>query len=278
LSCFAVLVDSSSAQPFTRLNAPFGKISGNAAWADFDNDGDLDLVLGRYGNPGEAPAVTRIFRNDGAGTFTELDAGLVNVAGGAQFAVGDYDRDGRVDLAIQGNELLPGNFTPSRSLLFRNLGALVFARVDTGWPQLPAPPFGLGTPFDWGDFDRDGDLDLLHSGPLGSLNFGRPIVQINQGNGTFAPVELDFGGAPAHPARWGDVDADGELDVLFSFSEYSDAARALVRRNLGDGRFLTLSNLAAMPVTSYFIDWADADGDGDLDAVKRRFRWGGLSR
>lgn len=70
---------------------------GDVKWADFDNDGDLDLVLS--GDTGSA-YITKIFVND-AGGFSEVNPGFVGVRNGA-LAVGDYNRDGKTDIAVTG--------------------------------------------------------------------------------------------------------------------------------------------------------------------------------
>jgi len=68
----------------------------SVAWGDFDNDGDLDIVL--TGDTGSGN-ISRIYRNDGGGSFTDASAGLIGVAHGA-VACGDFDNDG--DLVHRG--------------------------------------------------------------------------------------------------------------------------------------------------------------------------------
>src|SRR6185436_18674896 len=80
--------------------------NGSGAWADFDNDGDLDLAIcGNYVSNGALVVATRLLRNDGAGGFIDLNAGLTGLAYG-DLAWGDFDNDGRVDLFITGT--VPG--------------------------------------------------------------------------------------------------------------------------------------------------------------------------
>jgi predicted nucleotidyltransferase len=69
---------------------------GSAAWGDYDNDGDLDILLSGY-LPGR---ISRIYRNDG-GTFSDIDAGLPGVSEGS-VAWGDYDSDGDLDILLTG--------------------------------------------------------------------------------------------------------------------------------------------------------------------------------
>ena len=87
--------------------------SGGGAWADFDNDGDLDLFVGAYDGH------NRLYENDGTGTFTSIDTGVVVTDGnyimGSAWA--DYDRDGDLDLFTARNNYFGGS-----SCLYRNDG------------------------------------------------------------------------------------------------------------------------------------------------------------
>ncbi len=87
--------------------------SGGGAWADWDNDADLDLFVGGYDGH------NRMYENDGTGTFTSVDTGVVVADGnyimGSAWA--DYDRDGDLDLFTARN-----NFYGGASRLFRNDG------------------------------------------------------------------------------------------------------------------------------------------------------------
>jgi hypothetical protein len=84
----------------------------HAAWADYDNDGFLDLVVGADGN-------NHLYHNSGDGTFTEVKTGSVVNDGGTSWEVawGDFDNDGFPDLFV-GNE----GFTPQAPFLYRNMG------------------------------------------------------------------------------------------------------------------------------------------------------------
>lgn len=87
--------------------------SGGGAWADFDNDGDLDLFVGGYDGH------NRLYENDGTGVFTSIDTGVVVTDGnyimGSAWA--DYDRDGDLDLFTARN-----NYFGGASCLYRNDG------------------------------------------------------------------------------------------------------------------------------------------------------------
>jgi hypothetical protein len=92
--------------PFVPISepSPFTEVRlSSAAWGDYDNDGDLDVLLA--GTPDSVSGITRIYRNDGNDTFVSISAGLTGLFQGA-VAWGDYDNDNDLDIV-----LLPGGIT-----------------------------------------------------------------------------------------------------------------------------------------------------------------------
>ncbi|MBM3321312.1 MAG: VCBS repeat-containing protein [Candidatus Eisenbacteria bacterium] len=165
-----------------------------AAWGDYDNDGDVDLYLTH-----ETPGLSRLYRNDGFGLFTDVTAGpLAGSAAGAMTVWGDYDNDGDLDLFRVG-------VAPGTSELLRNDGGGLFTSV-AGGPANGAP----GRSAAWGDIDNDGDLDL-YVGCDGSNRLYR-----NDGGGTFVEIESEALGdeGDARSVVFGDFENDGDLDLL----------------------------------------------------------------
>jgi hypothetical protein len=77
-----------------------GATHSSVAWGDYNNDGRLDILL--TGTNSSGTVITKLYRNNGSGSFSEVSAGLTGVSGGAA-AWGDYDADGYLDLVVTGN-------------------------------------------------------------------------------------------------------------------------------------------------------------------------------
>jgi len=134
-----------------------GGNSMSASWGDVDNDGDLDVFIA---NGWPVASVNRLCLNNGDGTFTEVVNDTVVKTAGFHMgcAWGDFDNDGDLDLFVT----TAYGPTASRNLLYRNLlmetGSPSFQRVGTG-DIVNDTGYSYGCA--WGDYDRDGDLDLF---------------------------------------------------------------------------------------------------------------------
>ena len=187
-----------------------------------------------------------------AQTFTKsesLSSALTDV-GFSNIAWGDYDQDGDEDLVINGISNA-GNTCE----IYRNEGGTLLNI------EAEIAPF-YGGSMDWGDFDGDGDLDLLITG----MSDNGPLSIIYQNaNGVFQDVEanlIPIGQTGYSDARWGDYDADGDLDIAMSGSNIDFENDAYIYRN-DNGVFVdTETNLEQIAGT---VHWVDYDLDGDLD-------------
>lgn len=204
---------------FTLVSPGFLQMMAAAAcWGDYDQDGDFDLVI--LGIPGSGGRMTVIYRNDGDGVFTDIQASLLPVAFG-DVAWGDYDSDGDLDLVVSG---APATGDPLTEI-YRNDGSDVFTDIDAGLVGM------LNNTFDWGDYDNNGTLDLLTSGQAAGHV---PVTMIYQNNGaggftgmTYSMQQLGEG-----QVCWGDYDADGDLDLVES-GEAAGASYTIVYRSAG---------------------------------------------
>src|SRR5689334_12260464 len=139
---------------FTEVDAGIPPIQTERGvdWGDFDNDGDFDLAItGTLDTAGTMP-VSRIYRNDN-GVFTDIGAPIIPVLGGVAKWI-DYNHDGKLDLLIAGSYDRGSTFYTK---LYRNDDS-TFTDCGVYFPGV------WGASVDWGDYDNDGDPDLLLTG------------------------------------------------------------------------------------------------------------------
>jgi gliding motility-associated-like protein len=125
----------------------------------------------------------------------------------------------------------------------------------------------------WGDYDNDGDLDIL---ALGSTNDFAARIYKNQECG-FEPIELDSKIIAGGDAAWGDYDSDGDLDILVSAACDCDPGAVVaspmtkIYQNV-NGVFTDL-NMDLVQLDGGSLAWADFDNDGDLDFIISGLSW-----
>jgi hypothetical protein len=177
-----------------------GTSTGDIAWGDVDGDGDLDLALCGMGAAFQPE--TRIYRNDGGGTFTDLREDLEPVES-SRLALADHDGDGDLDLALCGESWRAGRVTR----LYANDGTGNFTRIAA---ELVGVRFGDVA---WGDYDADGDADLAVAGSTGT---GQSTARLyrNDGAGAFTEVATPLAGTANSVLAWADHDGDGDLDLV----------------------------------------------------------------
>ena len=262
-----------------------------ASWADYDNDGDVDLYVGNeygidpsYGS--EIPsfeAKSQLFRNNGDGSFTDVaEAAGVAVRGLVKGVVwGDYDNDRFPDLYV--------SIVRGENRLFRSLGAGSDGRVTF---EDVAPELGVTRPLDsfpvwfW-DFDNDGALDLYapsYRGGLGGIAlvaasyFGAPVpyelsrLYRGDGRGGFQEVSERVGLTRLHlvmGSNFGDLDNDGYLDFYLGtgYPDYEALMPNVLYHNQGGERFadVTLGVGFGHLQKGHAVAFADFDNDGDQD-------------
>ncbi|MCH7776629.1 MAG: CRTAC1 family protein [Gemmatimonadetes bacterium] len=263
-------------------------MGSGAAWADYDNDGWLDLFVVNQAGPltlsadevRSSSARSALYRNNGDGTFTDVSAsaGIDYRSHGMGAAWGDYDNDGWPDLVVS---------SYGENELFRNNGDGTFERRSE---QSGIGAYqGFWTGVSWGDFDRDGLLDLYVAGYVKYSDLGkmppslqydveappslnpsafapeRNLLYRNNGDGTF--TEMAYQAGVANPrgrslaAAWVDLDDDGWPD-LYVANDVSDNA---LFRNLGNGLFEEVSLAARVADYRGAMGIAVGDWDGDAD-------------
>jgi len=202
-----------------------------ASMADFDNDGDLDLLERTLGSAGLA-LPEALLRNDGNGVFSRLEvqnAPLTRFANTAAWA--DYDGDGDLDAFVV-NNVWGGGATPS--YIFKNLlsesGAAAFEAI-TGGPEARGIQLETSAAGFWGDLDNDGDLDLVTM----PFDRGFRIHRRNEAGQYDSEPYYVSGGMEILYCTMLDAENDGDLDLLVKV--VGSTYRLIV--NAGDGRTFT---------------------------------------
>lgn len=241
---------------FEEISTNLPGVSLNSAdWGDYDGDGDPDILLAGCGTPGsiwscQGNHLARVYRNEGGGTFTDINAGLTGVARAA-VAWGDYDRDGDLDIVLTGN-----NGSADLTKIYRNNGNSTFTDINAGLQAVADSAVA------WGDYDGDGDADLAVTGAQSAK------VYRNDGNGTFTSASTLLG-VSWGSAAWADFDRDNDLDLLltgWSYNAPSGPTARIYRNSAGAFSFVS-SGLIAVFENENSALAGDYDGDGDPDVL-----------
>ncbi|MFQ5570692.1 MAG: FG-GAP-like repeat-containing protein [Rhodothermales bacterium] len=232
--------------------------SGSVALGDLDNDGDLDVVL--TGTDETLAPVTKMYRNNGSGTFEEVLGTGLPATRKNSIDLGDADNDGDLDILIMG---------PTTSDVFLNDGNLTFTRLGLDLPLVKT----IGTAevvntkaSAWGDYDNDGDLDILISGIIDPRDV--TLIYRNDGSGTFRRAnDISLDGLESGSVEWGDFDNDGDADILATSQPAQGVSFTKIWRNNGNNTFSDIN--ASLPgiKTTGSAKWGDYNNDGFLDVL-----------
>ena len=280
--------------------------SSSAVWFDYDNDGRLDLFVCQFvdfskeknlfcGNAqtgeryyciprGYNPAPSRLFHNNGDGTFTDVskESGISEHLGKAWGVVAtDIDNDGRMDLFVA-NDTMP-NF------LFANRGHGKFEEIGieagVAYDEGGRARSGMGV--DSADYDQDGWMDLF----VANIDHEKYSLYHNGHDGSFKDASASNGIASATwlMSGWGlkffDFDNDGNLDLLLANGNPDDTIQEhfkdvfyeeplLLFRNTGRSFEHAFENVSAVagpvferPLAARGLAIGDYDNDGAVDVL-----------
>jgi hypothetical protein len=235
---------------------PLGR-GRNAAWADFDSDGFMDLFIANYPRKG-APSL--VFKNRGDGTFSKFfEFKDINPDENLYGAWSDFTGDGFMDLTIFSE---------------RNGGTVSLFENDSGSGFRLRHEF-LATSFGWADFNNDGFLDLVLANVSeqgGEQRRSCPHqILINKGQGDFSFKKyINSNNTIAFGLALGDLENDGDLDIYIQNGDknlfYLNKGGLEFQNMIGDSP--EENSLSKAPGNrASFVDY-DNDGDLDLFIVK----------
>ena len=225
-----------------------------AAFADYDNDGDVDLYVSNGGSIGSG--ANRLYRNEGGRGFSEVTeaARVADDGNGTGVVFGDFDRDGFQDLFIAKGGF---NRLGEQNRLFRNTGDGSFGDISLqAGLDVVSGSFGAAA----GDYDRDGYLDLFVPAAAGQVN----RLYRNHGRGGFEDVTRLRGIFSSRAwsgagAAFADYDNDGDVDLYAGVFGGAD----IFYLETGEPEYTAIS--LGNGGETVGMAMGDYDGDADID-------------
>jgi hypothetical protein len=265
-SAFYLTISAQSFSASNNVSLTDAVTFARSAWADYDNDGDLDFIS--IGLDDNGTPATALYKNT-SGTFAVQSTPELPNVYNAFVSWGDYDSDGRLDLVLGGETVFNSN-TSSITKVFKN--------TPTGFQEKFSglfPPINLGDG-GWLDYNNDGRLDLVITGTSitsdGNGGFNQVFIsKLFKNTGTtFVEVFANgFQGLGYASVDAADFNADGLVDIIFSGSLSGGLApleRTKIYQNSGTS-FLEVFTNQISGIASGDVKWWDFDLDGDMDVV-----------
>lgn len=225
--------------------------SGSSAWGDYDNDGDLDIIM--TGLDTSSNKITKLYRNDN-GLFSDTGSTIIGVSN-SSVAWNDYDRDGDIDLLITGR-----TSSGVTAKIYRNdAGTFVdIAATLTGvWYSSCA----------WADYDNDGDYDVVIAGATSTSSpFNPTTVIYANSTGVFSSA-VTLTGVFMGSVAWADYDGDGDPDLALSGTTSGAPYTPMFKLYQNEAGSFTEASTPITSVYSSSQSWIDYDNDADMDLL-----------
>ncbi len=232
-----------------------GMFSYDIKLVDIDQDGDLDMISTGLSNEGKGEIAIR--KNNGDGSFGAVIHYSAEEIYSKALELADIDGDGDLDMITAGQGIDEGEAT-----IRRNNGSGLF-----GDAERYSTEFYGSFALQLSDIDDDGDLDLITGGNGGATGYAS--IRKNLGDGTFGKsVQYSTETNGSNAIKFADIDGDGSLDMVTAgYAGYGSGGKVTIRRNVGDGTFLSALQYSTEAFGSFALQVADLDRDGVLDIV-----------
>lgn len=245
---------------FQQTNSFPNLIVASSDVGDYDNDGDLDIVI--MGSEPGSGHFTRIYNNDGVGNFSLSSFVFNEPYRNGQIEFVDYDNDNDLDIFVSG--LVPSAIYYKSALYQNNAGTFTEVSSNLGGNI-------INNQFSWADLDNDGDLDVVLMGDQDTF-FSPSFVYRNDGNNTFTELTHNIEGFSQGKVLMADLDKDGDIDVVCGglkndMNNPSDPfdTRTEVYRNDGNFSFVKVATLNG--IMNGDAELRDYNKDGWLDII-----------
>ena len=238
------------------------------AWGDLDGDGAADLALSGETELIDLNTSKRLYLYRNGQRLTQLSENLPS--GNYSVALADFNRDGRTDVALSGNEYVYVPFWKPFNPMSDGW-YIAYRHADVYRQETPTTytAMNAGLPFAVcnlaaADYDLDGWPDLA----IGNNNTSdtRTNAIYHNSGGRFANSGIKLPDLQTGRPMWIDFDRDGDPDLVFYGKTPNQAPVIKLLRNDRGGKFTDLgARLPALAANG--MDWGDYDGDGDLDVA-----------
>ena len=239
---------------------------GDMDIADVDNDGDKDVIISGSLDDSYFINAIALYLNKGDGNFIE-DSGIPfhRVYWGT-VDFDDVDNDGDQDVILTGM-YRDNSYEVSTATLYFNNGTGHYTEA----PVSPFFPVFLSATA-LADVDGDGDRDILIAGryldSLTNLQRDTTILYFNIGNGNYTPsTDTIFPQVFSGPLAFGDIDNDGDQDLIISGAQGPNTYTVKLFTNDGTGHFTEVPNTPFPAVSRGKIIFVDIDNDNDNDVL-----------
>ncbi|NTW23580.1 MAG: T9SS type A sorting domain-containing protein [Lentimicrobium sp.] len=253
------------AQTFTEMNYFITNIYGSSDWGDYDNDGDLDLLVTGSTNSMDNSTIF-VYKNNGDGTFASQNGLALE---GVSFGVGkwiDFNNDGLLDIFTSGQ--VYDSWGLDQPACFVYIG-----KTGGSFERLESDDVFIKTVFSsmaCGDINNDGFADIAVTG-FTEMNPSYHAKIYENHTGEFVESnKFKIDSLINGSLEWGDFDNDLDLDLLISGWRYDWDSKAgvwetAIYRNDIDS--LKKLQTSFQGVTYGSASWGDCDKDGDLDIL-----------